>query len=175
MLRETQYLLKCTYKVIQLSQFTNPTMHLSHIPQCTNFVAEMCTFLLQNGCIVGYFFMHCGICEMGLFSLTIHVIWSIITMRPKQNGCHFADGTLKCFFLKVKFSISNEISLKYDFRDMIGDKPILIAVMAWCYQITSHHLNQCWPTSVMPYCITRLQLLSIINQIAQHYWENRVV
>ena len=27
--------------------------------------------------------------------------------------------------------------------------------MAWCQQAPSHYLNQCWPTSLMPYGITR--------------------
>ena len=38
-------------------------MHQSHIP---NFVTEMCT--VTKRCIVRYFLMHCGICEMGLWN-----------------------------------------------------------------------------------------------------------
>ena len=30
--------------------------------------------------------------------------------------------------------------------------------MAWCCQATSHYLNQCWQSSVMPYGVTRSQI-----------------
>ena len=31
--------------------------------------------------------------------------------------------------------------------------------MAWCHQATSHYLNQCWPRSILPYGITRPQVI----------------
>ena len=31
-----------------------------------------------------------------------------------------------------------------------------LKVMAWCCQVVSHYLSQCWPGSVLPYGITRL-------------------
>ena len=34
------------------------------------------------------------------------------TLRPEQNGRHFADGILKCIFLNENFWILNDISLK---------------------------------------------------------------
>ena len=36
-------------------------------------------------------------------------------------------------------------------------KSILIQVMAWCHQATSHNLSQCWPRSLSPYGVTRPQ------------------
>ena len=36
----------------------------------------------------------------------------INTLRPIQNGCHFADNVFKCIFLNENFWISNNISLK---------------------------------------------------------------
>ena len=47
--------------------------------------------------------------------------------------------------------------------DLMGDKPTLLQLMAWCCQATSHYLSQCWPSSVYwpssvsPYGITRPQ------------------
>ena len=34
---------------------------------------------------------------------------------------------------------------------------ILVRVIIWCQQPTSHYHNQCWPSSMMPYGITRSQ------------------
>ena len=42
-------------------------------------------------------------------------------------------------------------------EDHTDDKSTLVQVMAWCHQAPSHYLNQCWPTSMIPYDITRLQ------------------
>ena len=38
-----------------------------------------------------------------------------------------------------------------------NDKSILVQVMAWCRQATSHYLSQYWPSSMLPYGITRPQ------------------
>ena len=35
-------------------------------------------------------------------------------------------------------------------------------VITWCHQATSHYLSQCWPRSVSPYGITRLQWVKIV-------------
>ena len=37
------------------------------------------------------------------------------------------------------------------------DKSTLVQVMNWCCQATSHYLNQCWPSSMSPYGVTRPQ------------------
>ena len=38
----------------------------------------------------------------------------INTLRPRQNGPHFADGTFKRIFLNENVRISITISLKFD-------------------------------------------------------------
>ena len=42
-------------------------------------------------------------------------------------------------------------------RDLIHDKSILVQVMAWCLQATSHYLSQCYPSYMSPYGVTRPQ------------------
>ena len=42
-------------------------------------------------------------------------------------------------------------------QNSIDDKSTLVQVMARCRQVTSHHLSQCWPRSMSPYGVTRLQ------------------
>ena len=41
--------------------------------------------------------------------------------------------------------------------NVISDKSTLVQVMAWCHQTTSHYLNQCCWSYMMPYGITRPQ------------------
>ena len=45
------------------------------------------------------------------------IIWnngeSINTLRPSQNGRHFADDTFKCIFLDEDIRISFKISLRF--------------------------------------------------------------
>ena len=37
------------------------------------------------------------------------------------------------------------------------EKSTLVQVMTWCCQPMSHYLSQCWPRSISPYGVTRLQ------------------
>ena len=53
--------------------------------------------------------------------------------------------------------ISSEIALRWTSLDLSDDKSTVVQVMAWCRQATSHYLNQCWPRSLPPYGVTRLQ------------------
>ena len=39
-------------------------------------------------------------------------------------------------------------------QDLADDKSILVQVMAWCRQATSHYLSQCWPRYLSPYGVT---------------------
>ena len=73
---------------------TLPTMHQSHIPQCTILgqkCAHVCTFLLQNDAFWDICPMHCWICEIGQF----------IKPNKRQNvNCVMA-------FMHVKTAISS--------------------------------------------------------------------
>ena len=75
------------------------------------------------------------------------VIWTTLnTLRPKQNGHHFADDTFKCIFLKEYVLIPIKISLKFVPESPINNIPALVQVKAWrgAVQATSHYLNQWW-------------------------------
>ena len=39
----------------------------------------------------------------------------------------------------------------------LNEKSVLLLVMVWCRQATSHYLNQCWTRSILPYGVTRPQ------------------
>ena len=53
------------------------------------------------------------------------------TLRPRQNGRHFADDTFKRIFLKENVRISIKISLKFVPENPIDNIPALFQIMAW--------------------------------------------
>ena len=55
----------------------------------------------------------------------------IITLRPRQNGRHFADDTFKRIFLNENVRISIKISLKFVPKCPINNIPALVQIMAW--------------------------------------------
>ena len=62
--------------------------------------------------------------------------WSSITedfntLRPKQNGRHFADAIFKCIFFNENEWILLKISLKFVPKGQINNIPALVQIMAW--------------------------------------------
>ena len=55
----------------------------------------------------------------------------INTLRPRQNGCHFADYSIKCVFLNENAWISIIIPLKFVPKGPINIIPALVQIMAW--------------------------------------------
>ena len=53
------------------------------------------------------------------------------TLRPRQNGLHFADGTFKCIFLNENVRISIKISLKFVPKGPINSIPALVETIVW--------------------------------------------
>ena len=53
------------------------------------------------------------------------------TLRPRQNGRHFADNIFKCIFLNKNVRISLTISLKFIPEVRINNIPALVQIMAW--------------------------------------------
>ena len=51
--------------------------------------------------------------------------------------------------------------------NLTDDESTSAQVMAWCHQVTSHYLNQCWPSSISLYGITRPQC--VYQHIPQHH------
>ena len=53
------------------------------------------------------------------------------TLRPRQNGRHFADDTFKRIFINEHVRISINISLKFAPKGLINNIPALVQIMAW--------------------------------------------
>ena len=73
---------------------------------------------------------------MGLLLCAFHGSYRmgdlINTLRPGQNGRHFADDIFKCIILKDNVWISIKISLKFVPKGPINNIPALLQIMAWC-------------------------------------------
>ena len=55
----------------------------------------------------------------------------INTLRPRQNGRHFADGTFKSILLNENVQILLKISLNCVTRGLINNIPSWVQIMAW--------------------------------------------
>ena len=53
------------------------------------------------------------------------------TLRPRQNGRHFADDMLNAIFLNENVCIPIKISLKFVPKGPIDNIPSLVQIMAW--------------------------------------------
>ena len=57
-------------------------------------------------------------------------VW-LNTLRPRQNGRHFADDVFKCIFLNENVWILLKILLKFVPKGPINNIPALVQIMAW--------------------------------------------
>ena len=70
-------------------------------------------------------------------SVLLHWHWGnnspvlINTLRPRQNGCHFADDIFHCIFSNENVLILINISLKFVPKGQINNIPSLVQIMAW--------------------------------------------
>ena len=79
------------------------------------------------------------------------------TLRPRQNGCLFADDTFKHIFLNENITISIEISLKFVPKGFINNIPALVLIMAW-HQPGDKSLSEpMMVRSLTHICVTRPQ------------------
>ena len=74
--------------------------------------------------------------EPMMVSLLTHICvtrpqW-VNTLRPRQNGRHFADNIFKYIFLNENVWIPIKISLMFVPKGRINKIPALVPIMAWC-------------------------------------------
>ena len=84
--------------------------------------------------------------------------WSIVnTLRPRQNGRHFADDTFKRIFMNENVRISNNISLKFVPKGLTNNIPALVQIMAW-RQPDDKPLSEPMTVNLLTHiCVTRPQ------------------
>ena len=73
-----------------------------------------------------------AISEKSLLHVHVHdEYYSVITLRPRQNGRQFPDDILKCILLNENVRISIKISLNFVPKGSINNIPPLVQIMAW--------------------------------------------
>ena len=92
--------------------------------------------------------------------MSLKCIWSpsyCLTLRPRQNGRHFADDIFKRIFLKENVLISLKISLKFVAKVRINNIPALVQIMAW-RRLGDKPLSEPMMVSLLTHiCVTRPQ------------------
>ena len=53
------------------------------------------------------------------------------TLRPKQNGRHFAEDIFNCIFLNENVWIPIKFSMKFVPKGPINNIPALVQIMVW--------------------------------------------
>ena len=90
-----------------------------------------------------------------IFFSTILVLLN--TLRPSQNGRHFADDIFKRTFVNENVRISIKISLKFFPKGPINNIPAMVQIMAWRRpgdKPLFETMMVCLPTHI---CVTRPQ------------------
>ena len=89
----------------------------------------------------------------------------INTLRPRQNGRHFADDTFNRIFVNVNVRMSIKFSLKFVPKDPINNIPSLVQIMAW-RRPGDKPLSEPVMVSLLTHiCVTRPQWVKI-----QTFW-----
>ena len=92
--------------------------------------------------------------QIGLSSNTL---LGFNTLRPRQNGRHFADDIFQCIFLNENAWISLKISLKFVPKGPINNNPAFVQIMAW-RRSGDKPLSEPMMVSLMTHiCVTRPQ------------------
>ena len=87
------------------------------------------------------------------------------TLRPRQNGRHFADGIFRCIFLNENVWISINISLKFVLKGPINNIPALVQIMAWRRQ-GDKPLSEPMMVSLLKHiCVTRPQWVNCMCRV----------
>ena len=84
-------------------------------------------------------------------------------MGPCEIWLNFKSVIFKSILEIAIMSIWCKTYLSQMPQNTIGDRSMLVQVMAWCRQATSHYLSQCWLRSMSPYCITRPQWIKMLK------------
>ena len=94
-------------------------------------------------------------CNGNLPSCNVHYM----TLRPRQNGRHYADDIFKCIFLNESVWIPIKISLKFVPKVPINNIPALVQIMAWhrpgVYLYTNTRWGSRWGTWMSCFFVTK--------------------
>ena len=105
----------------------------------------------------------------------ISMLFTVNTLRPRQNGRRFADDVFKCVFLSENVWILITISLKFVPRGPINNIPSLVQVMAW-RRLGDNPLSETMMVKSSTHiCVTRPQWVNNCLPILWNNWSMRHV
>ena len=109
-------------------------------------------------------------CNSWALAMELHN-FCINSLAPGRFQSNFRKVIFKLTLVNGGWGISYKIALRRMPQDLTDDKSILVQVMAWCHQATSHYLSQCWPRSMSPNGVTRPQWVKpLIYPLGLLYW-----
>ena len=88
------------------------------------------------------------------------------TLRPRQNGDHFADDIFKCIFFNENEWILTKISLKFVLKGQINNIPVLVQIMAWRQPGNKSLSEPMMVRLLMHIYVTRPQWVKIVTAIS---------
>ena len=89
---------------------------------------------------------------------------SLNTLRPRQNGRHFADDTFKRIPMNENVRVSTNISLKFVPEGLINNIPALVQIMAW-RRPGAKPLSEPMMFNLLTHiCVTRPQWVKTLQQ-----------
>ena len=107
-------------------------------------------------------------CSIMFLSLRDHCV---NTLRPRQNGRHFADAIFMCLFLNENVWIMIKISLKFVPKGPSNNIPALVQIMAW-RRPGDKPLSEPMLVSLLTHiCVTRPQWVKWYSPTKIHSWE----
>ena len=105
-----------------------------------SFIIHSCRWVFVSWYLFYYAHLQFSLlCMVLVFRYILVAICSVLqpchccfsTLRPRQNGRHFADDIFKCFFLNENVWIPIKTSLKFVPKGPINNIPALVQIMAW--------------------------------------------
>ena len=138
-----------------MNSWTNIDTYGTQHFQTISLKVVICIFIL---CVISMRF----ILILQTNSITQHQM--VNTLRPGQNGRHFADAIFKCIFLNENVWIPIKISLKFVPKSPINNIPALVEIMAW-RRPGDKLLSQPMMVSLLTHiCVTRPQWVKVMTR-----------
>ena len=115
------------------------------------------------GCLLWGFWRNLTLLQWYCTVLWSQKIMHLNTLRPRQNGRHFADDIFKCILLNENVWIGNKIPMKFVPKGSINNIPSLLQIMAWRRPGDKPLSQPMMVSSLMHICVTRPQWVMSLN------------
>ena len=100
-------------------------------------------------------------CDGDVDIYTCDSLTNVDTLRPRQNGRHFADDIFKCIFSNENVWILIKISLKFVPKGPINNNPALVQIMAWRRSGDKPLFEPMMVSLLTHICVTRPQWVNL--------------